>query len=151
MSTATEEDTVETENESSLLSGIKTDEPQDTRSCPHEHCHGSLSVENEDSNNERVICQSCRCTPDGVYFEPDVRGTNPRGNESETGLQAPFFEPNGPVRPTFNPNNSEWDSHLEFRNYGEREQYRVSGNVKMVGGFESAWPQEKTSRDDSLI
>lgn len=132
----------------SLVEAIKTDEPQDSRACPHGDCHGSLSVvEDSATDSERVLCQTCRCDPDGVFHEPD-EGHSP--SAEATGLQATFWYPNGPPSSTFDPKGSAWDSQLEWK-YGERLEYRVSGNVKMVGGFEEAWPQEKTSRDDSLI
>ncbi|WP_206750518.1 hypothetical protein, partial [Halorubrum sp. SP9] len=51
----------------SLADAIRTDEPEDTRSCPHETCEGSLSVRDDDT----VYCTACRCTPDGVYLPPE--------------------------------------------------------------------------------
>lgn len=132
---ATDCSTPDTETDSnvsdSLLKGLKNDEDQDTRDCPH-NCHGSLSVV-EDGDTERVLCQSCRCTPEGVYYDPDDSTT------PEIGFQA------------FAPNRDNWDRGLEWRRSGEREKYRNSGNVKMVGAFEGPYPDEWTSPRDSII
>jgi len=151
MSSTTESVSTESEstNEDAFLQGLKNDRDEDTRKCPH-NCHGHLEVV-EQANDEMVLCQSCRCTPDGVYYPLDDDDETPGVDSGSMGFQAPFFYPNGPSRPVFNPRHSEWDSQLEFRNYGEREEYRVSENIKMVGGFEEAWPDEKVSREDSLI
>jgi len=50
----------------SLADALRGDEPEDTRSCPHETCEGSLSVRDDDT----VYCTSCRCTPEGVFLPP---------------------------------------------------------------------------------
>jgi len=131
MTTTTTDSTDDSEQANTLLKGLKNDEDQDTRDCPH-NCHGSLSVEEHDSE-EIVLCQSCRCTPDGVYYDPDDSTT------PEVGFQA------------FAPNRDNWDRGLEWRQSGERERYRNSDNVMMVGAFERAYPEERTSREDSLI
>lgn len=141
---STTDDTSDTD-ESTLLKGLKNDEKQDTRKCPHEHCHGNLSVI-EHNNSEMVICQSCRCTPDGTYYEPKSHYTPPEG-----GLQESFFYPNGSPCSTFKPQESEWDDHLQWRGSGDRERYRNSNIRKVVGSFESAYPDEMTSPEDSII
>ena len=61
----------------SLADAIRSDQPEDTRSCPHESCEGSLSVQDDDT----VYCTSCHCTPAGVFCPPDPypsRGPNTR-------------------------------------------------------------------------
>jgi len=128
---STTDTTTDSEPVDTLLKGLKNDEDQDTRKCPH-NCHGELSVV-EDGDTERVLCQSCRCTPEGIYYDPDDSTT------PEVGFQA------------FAPNRDNWDRGLEWRRSDDRERYRNSDNVKMVGGFEEAWPQEKTSGEDSII
>jgi len=50
-----------------LADAIRNDGPEDSRSCPHETCHGSLTVDDDDT----VYCPSCRCTPAGVFLPPD--------------------------------------------------------------------------------
>jgi len=57
---------------SQLAAGIKTDEEHDSRPCPHDDCHGTLTL----TDAENVVCASCRCTPDGIYLPPQVRGHN---------------------------------------------------------------------------
>lgn len=136
-------------DESTLLQGLKNDEKQDTRKCPHTHCHGNLSVVEQD-NGEIVLCQSCRCTPDGVYYEPEERSTPSTSHDGQCS-QYLFFKGEEPDVTAFDPRGNEWDNGLQFRNSGEREEYRNSGNVKMVGGFEDPWSQEHTTREDSII
>jgi len=50
----------------SLADAIRTDKPEDTRSCRQETCEGSLTVREDDT----VYCTSCRCTPAGVFLPP---------------------------------------------------------------------------------
>jgi len=128
---ATTDSTDDSETTDTLLKGLKNDEDQDTRDCPH-NCHGSLTVVEREAE-EMVLCQSCRCTPDGVYYDPDDSTT------PEVGFQA------------FAPNRDNWDRGLEWRRSGERERYRNSDNVMMVGAFEGPYPDEWTSPEDSLI
>lgn len=118
------------------------DRDRDSRDCPHD-CHGSLDVDDDG----RVICESCRCTPDGVYIPPkETRssGSNPKGSWGENTLpdggyyHCTFFEPIWPI------GKHPWAD-------SDRERYRNSNEVVLAGGFEEAWPHEKTSRDDSLI
>jgi len=128
-----------------LAEGLRTDEPQDSRDCPHD-CHGELTVDDDDT----VYCETCRCTPDGVFLPPDnwEDSTRQDGHCS----QYAFFEVGLPRSPTFNPKGSRWDSGLESKhNRAERAQYRNSRRRKVVGSFELAYPDEMTSRDDSLI
>ena len=76
----------------SLADALRTDEPEDTRDCPHESCEGSLSVTDDD----RVLCQTCRCTPEGVFLPPD-----PKGQQGENGVPQAWNHdeyPNGAAR-----------------------------------------------------
>lgn len=68
----------------SLADAIRTDEPEDTRSCRQETCEGSLTVRDDDT----VYCTSCRCTPEGVFVPPKgypSRGPNTRVETWEHG------------------------------------------------------------------
>lgn len=153
-----------TTNDSAELTGLayaisEIDTKYDSRDCPHD-CHGSLSVDDEG----RVLCETCRCTPDGVYLPPeDDSSTNKDTNDGGEGLngsksycsQYKFFETRAMPSSTFNPHTSRWDNALaeynEHENTLTRDQYRNSGRRKVVGSFEEAWPQEKTTTEDSLI
>lgn len=108
-----------------LADAIKhIDKDQDTRDCPHE-CHGVLTV----TDDNVVLCQSCRCTPDGVYYPPEQ-------NDSSTN--------SGRVKSNHNP----WGQRRE---HGNVDRYRHSNKVRLAGGYTEAYPQELTTRDDSLI
>jgi len=61
----------------SLADAIRTDKPEDTRSCRQDTCEGSLSVRNDDT----VYCTSCYCTPAGVFVPP-----NPHPSDGENAL-----------------------------------------------------------------
>lgn len=117
----------------SLAQGMVFDHEEDTRSCPHD-CHGTLEL-NEDSI---PICQSCRCSPEGIYYHPD---------EYDAGR----LEPNGTVLPPRNPKGKDSRTHIHPWANDPRDRYRGSNAVILAGGFEEAWPQEKTTRDDSII
>lgn len=123
----------------------------DSRDCPHE-CHGTLSTDDDG----RVLCETCRCTPDGVYLPPenDEDGGAVSEPSKSDCSQYLFFEGGYPRSSTFNPKGSEWDNHLaEPDHTGDlvRATYRNSGKRKVVGSFEKPWSQEKLSREDSLI
>jgi len=140
----------------SLAGAIQhVDTKYDSRDCPHE-CHGTLTVI-EESGDNIVICESCRCTPDGVYYPPETNerkvistvqpqgftgGKQPSRRYDERTLRD--YQPLHPYRRSPDRGGHPWADH-------DRERYRHSGRVKLVGGFERAWPQEQTSRDDSLI
>jgi hypothetical protein len=129
--TTTDDGTTYTE----LAEAMRSDEPQDSRECPHE-CHGSLSVKDDDT----VLCESCRCTPDGVYLPPDTERGDGTPVKSACS-QYTFFCCEGSF-PMFYPH--PWANE-------DRERYRHSGAVRLVGGFTEAWPHERTSREDSLL
>jgi len=73
--TRPESTTEATNGITSLADAIEhVDEPQDSRSCPH-NCHGSLDVDDDD----RVYCTSCHCTPDGVFLPPTSYSNHSNG------------------------------------------------------------------------
>jgi len=149
--TTTEDGTTYTE----LAEAMRSDEPQDSRDCPHK-CHGSLSVKDDDT----VLCESCRCTPDGVYLPPDFDDSLYESSQSASAArthedgaddgkpvksacsQYEYFISSATRLPTFYPH--PWADR-------DRERYRHSNRVRLVGGFTEAWPHEQTSRDDSLL
>lgn len=124
------------------------DTKYNSRDCPHE-CHGTLTTDDD----SRVLCESCRCTPDGVYLPPESDTDNSTTSKSDCS-QYLFFQDGETRSSAFNPKGSEWDNHLAEQDYHgdlDRARYRNSNAVIMVGGFEEAHPQEMTSREDSLI
>ena len=130
----------------SLADALRTDEPEDTRDCPHESCEGSLSLTDDD----RVLCQTCRCTPDGVFLPPE--DWDNEDNEDEGSVpgtvsaytQATFFREQLPVDPSWTGEPHPWRGR-------ERDRYRHSGKVRLLGGFTEAWPHEQTTRDGSIL
>jgi len=121
-----------------LAEAMRSDEPQDSRDCPHE-CHDSLSVKDDDT----VLCESCRCTPDGVYLPPSREDDADDGNPVKSACSQYIFHVcDGGSFPTFYPH--PWAKE-------DRERYRHSHRVRLVGGFTEAWPHERTSREDSLL
>ena len=87
----------------SLADALRTDEPEDTRDCPHESCEGSLSL----TDNDRVLCQTCRCTPEGVFLPLDPldeggsSASNPKGQRGEDRVPQAWNHdeyPNGAAR-----------------------------------------------------
>lgn len=117
----------------SLAQGMQYDREEDTRSCPHD-CHGHLEL----SEDDVPICATCRCSPEGVYYPPDTY----------SGGQ---IEPRGTVLRARNPHHRASRSTLHPWANDERERYRGSNAIILPGGFEDAWPQEMTTRDDSII
>lgn len=114
-----------------LVEGLKRDRPEDSRDCPHE-CHGSLTL----TENERVICQSCRCTPDGVFSEPsESTPDQPRGLVSSARNPYPSHTENGDAE-------REWYSH-SFRECSLTR-------VRMPGGFENVYDENDENRPDGV-
>ena len=62
-----------------LAQGLKNDRASDSRPCPHDTCHGELTLTNDD----RVVCTSCRVTPNGVFLMPDWEGEDDEDGEDE--------------------------------------------------------------------
>lgn len=112
-----------------LAERIKADGPEDHRSCPH-NCPGNLSLLNDD----RVICQTCRTTPEGVYIPPKGETGVNEGRCAQFSWFCPSVEGNG----------HPWADD-------EREHYRHSGKVVLAGGFEEAYPHDMTSREGSIL
>jgi hypothetical protein len=101
------------------------DRDTDERSCPHE-CHGSLSV-----TDGRVLCETCRCTPDGVYLPPVNESSLNEGRCS----QYLWFYPKG-SRP---------EDHVAEQAF-EHEEYDGNGDttlvrVRMVGGYQDVYDE----------
>ena len=92
----------------------------DSRDCPHE-CHGELSV----SDDGRVLCQSCRCTPSGVYIPPSEGDSVDTIESAPSSLSTHFFYPKGPPVPT----------------RVERDRYSHSKKVILLGGFEAVYDE----------
>lgn len=142
-------DTADTESTDALdafARGLDTDRPEDTRSCPHADCHGSLTLTDDDV----VLCRLCRCDRSGVYHPPDERADAPPTVDVYACSQTDWFHPDT------HPRGRVFWAREGYPSGGanttpERERYRVSGKVRLAGGFTEAYPQELTSRDDSLI
>jgi hypothetical protein len=94
------------------------DRDTDERSCPHE-CHGSLSVD-----DGRVLCETCRCTPDGVFLPPADESTVNEGRCSQ------YLWFNTKVPQTNHP----WHT-------GECERYHNSNRAKMPGGYQNVYDE----------
>lgn len=100
------------------------DRDTDKRSCPHE-CHGSLSVD-----DGRVLCETCRCTPDGVYLPPADESTLNEGRCS----QFSWFYPKG-SRPE-DVVAQQW-KHDNYRGHGNTTLVRV----RMAGGYQDVYDE----------
>jgi hypothetical protein len=103
------------------------DGPVDTRDCPHD-CHGNLSL----TDDEEVICETCRCTPDGEYISPEERTwvSQPRGWL--------FSRPN--------PKGERLQNHPP----DERERYRGSNLVRLYGGRTCLYDADDEERPDGV-
>jgi hypothetical protein len=120
----------------SLVEGLKTDRERDTRSCRQDDCHGELTL----TDDERVICQLCRCTPDGVYLPPDDEGGE--GRVDGMCVQYKFFHPSGGSGCGF----STSDPKGSRGENGSPERYDNSGNVRLPGGVEAVYDEDDKVR-----
>jgi len=153
-----EGDTRDGDEPTALARGLRASEDspfEDVRACPHD-CHGTLEL-TEDEND--VVCSFCRCRPDGTYLPPESDDPLPRvvpahGTDSTARRGTDFVRlyPH-PSRPS-NGYPRGWltdgdASAAEGRS--ERERYRNSERVILVGGYEQAYAAETTSVDDGRI
>lgn len=114
----------------SLAHAIKEiDEDRDNRDCPHEGCHGSLSV----TDNDLVICHSCRCTPDGIYYPPQ-RHDDYESNPPHFGT---IHNRKDPPQPP----------HLTSKNGDDREEYIHSKQIILPGGFTAVYDADEDAGD----
>ena len=122
----------------SLADAIKTDEPEDTRSCRHQDCHGTLTVTDED----RVVCGSCRCTPDGVFLPPESSGGsgfrryNPRFARRTTWCGDGYADSDPKGVP-------DEDGVLQRWNH---EKYDNSDKARLAGGYDDVYDEEEAER-----
>lgn len=114
----------------SLAYAIKEiDEDEDSRACKDEHCHGSLTT----TDGGIVICRSCRCTPDGIYYPPQ-RHDDYESNPPHFGT---IHNPKDPPRPP----------HLTSRNGDDREEYIHSKDIILPGGFTAVYDADEGAGD----
>jgi len=121
-----------------LAHAIKNvDRDADTRKCPHE-CHGTLQLTDDD----RVICPSCRCTPDGVYLPPDDHGDN-SGQDSQC-MQFAFFVGKRKIGPLSSDSYPKGERPQSPSN--GREYYSQSNKPILPGGHERVYDEDDTNR-----
>jgi len=139
--TSTEGSTVTT-----LAEGMRTDRETDRRGCPQPSCHGVLSLIEAEDGSERVCCETCRCTPDGEYLNPERRDLDEGADDSgdkrvvQTGnqgqcVQFHFFYRQSIVEESEGP--AGW-----FR---DRDTYE-SGERRMAGGYERVYDEDDDAR-----
>jgi hypothetical protein len=141
-----------------LARGLRASEDSpfdDVRACPHD-CHGTLELTEDEDN---VVCSFCRCRPDGTYLPPEEDDPLPRvvpsrGADSTARRGTDFVRlyPH-PSRPS-NGSPRGWLTDGDgptAEGSPDRERYRNSERVILVGGYERAYPIEKTSVDDGRI
>ena len=115
-----------------LAKGIKTDEPQDTRDCPHEDCHGSLTL----TDSDRVVCETCRVTPSGIFLYPPMREVGGYGHPPDAPLGS-HYEDTGSESW-----NEQWmDKHSGYDNEDE---------VRLAGGYERVYDADDHRRPDGV-
>mgnify|MGYP007038804118 CR=1 FL=1 len=115
-----------------LAEGIKNDREEDTRGCPHEGCHGHLTL-TEDEN--RVVCSGCRCTPDGVYLPlPESKHaiTYVASRRNPEGLWGGNTVRDG------------WE--LVFRRGHDTYDNRYQDVPRLAGGYEAVYDQDERGR-----
>jgi hypothetical protein len=95
-----------------------------------------------DDDSERVCCETCRCTPDGEYLNPDRRDLDESGDSRvvQTGSQGQcvqfhFFYQQSIVDESEGP--AGW-----FR---DRDTYE-SGQPRMAGGYERVYDEDAEAR-----
>lgn len=102
------------------------DTKYDSRDCPH-NCSGTLSVD----DNDRVLCESCRCTPDGVYLPPTDESATMEGRFS----QFVWFYPKGQ-----RPEDGVVEQWEHDRYPGSDRQCQLP-RVRMAGGYEAVYDE----------
>jgi len=118
---------------STLARGLKNDEDKDRRSCPHDGCHGTLEL----TDSDRVVCNGCRCTPDGVYLPlPPSKHyvTYVSSRRDPKGLWGESTDPDGWTRTV----------HVDH------DEYDVSQNIRLAGGYEIVYDADDQRRPDGV-
>ncbi len=123
------------ERVTTLAAGLKNDEPQDSRGCPHD-CHGNLTLTEKD----RVVCDGCRCTPDGVYIPLDDA-------HKYDGVGFSAYKPLGSDPENTDPNG--W-KHCLAPEYVNHDDYDNSQNVRLAGGYEAVYDQDDERRPNGV-
>jgi len=114
---------------STLARGLKNDEDKDRRSCPHDGCHGTLEL----TDSDRVVCNGCRCTPDGVYLPlpPSKHYVTPHSQQYE------------PIQLR---TKDVWERSLNV----EHGYYINSKKPRMAGGYEEVYNKNSEIRPDTV-
>jgi hypothetical protein len=124
------------ERVTSLAAGLKNDEPRDTRGCPHD-CHGTLKLTEQD----RVVCDGCRCTPEGVYIPLDDA-------EQYDGVGFSAYKPLGSDPENTDPN--AW-KHCNAPEYVDHDTYdNYPYNTRLAGGYEAVYDQDDQRRPNGV-
>jgi len=131
------------QNHTTLAGGLRTDEPSDKRSCPHD-CHGQLTLINQDEDDTptRVVCTLCRCSPSGTYYPPERKDSG----DSHTGVQYSFFHPpdsSGGGINGYDPKRVNGGEEPDPRTYS-------NGTVRLPGGYEAVYDQDDSNRPDGV-
>jgi hypothetical protein len=116
-----------TDTTTSLAHAIEhIDTATDDRDCPH-GCHGTLSVDDDD----RVICETCRCTPAGVYIPPseDSSRTDSRCSQFQ------WFYPRGQTG-----DNGDAES-FDHDKYNGPDNSTTLTRVRMAGGYQHVYDE----------
>jgi len=155
--TSTEGSTVTT-----LAEGMRTDRETDRRGCPQPSCHGVLSLIEMDDGSERVCCETCRCTPDGEYLNPDRRDLDdnednePPTSENVVGVSSSETSATPRVVQTGNQGQCV-QFHFFYRQsivdesegpagwFRDRDTYE-SGQPRMAGGYERVYDEDDDAR-----
>lgn len=141
--TATPDETHEESSvQTAFVRGLKNDRDEDTRSCKQPDCHGSLKLTEEDI----VVCHSCRCTPNGIYLSPEVR-ERAREDSNYTFTYTIAGRTREGGESPYNP----YPSKGRNTDAGtSRERYDNSGQVICVGGKETVYNANDEVRPDSV-
>jgi hypothetical protein len=121
-----------TSSESSTVTSLaeaitQIDTKYDSRACPHDSCHGSLSVV-EINSEDVVLCQSCRCDVDGEYHPPHNDNTTDTTSEVQIRGDVAYYTHGTLFYPT-QPQGS--TSKYPY----PTESYDGSGKHRLPGGF----------------
>jgi hypothetical protein len=167
MSTATSETTTEdtdvTVEQTSLKEAIKNEADHDHRPCPHK-CYGSLSVvdashvststeasprEASEVEDDVVLCQTCRHTPDGEYVPPKYEDDDDGSPDDTQCSQYIFFHPNMERRFLESQHQNPWGRWGE--NTDPRESYYdFSKKPRMFGGNWRVYSANNDVRPDGI-
>jgi hypothetical protein len=147
MSTSTSETTTEdtdvTVEQTSLKEAIKNEADHDHRPCPHK-CYGSLTVE-----DDVVLCQTCRHTPDGEYVPPKYEDDDGGSPDDTQCSQYIFFHTNMERRFLESQHQNPWGRWGE--NTDPRESYYdFSKKPRMFGGNWRVYSANNDVRPDGI-